>query len=508
VTTVYTEASLIRKKTIRSDVDLDALNAWAVANGAKRGDFLDEYCAVVLAGCIRMSIDPIIVYAQGHLETAGWTSPVFVAKGNPAGIGVTGYVGGPSDASNSQTFANGTEAAMGHLAHLVAYLWPEDWEDSGWPESWPQPWDADKRFDAPGKVGYMATDLASLGRQRYADGMWRGWSDNDYDYGKKIAERANLIAGVARKDVPVTDGKVVFGRVPMPVHERRIVENSRAWNDLGARTIRGVVWHRMYGTLWGTDGYFRGAAAGTALTDIGIGVEATDGRENDGRCFMWNDPRGRRAPWANGPATKSRDDGKKFIDRYGVNGVNRDLFSIEVSGLAGSTPLSEKARRKIVEWTAYWADQYKVSHETFPAIPAEGRSFVIWHGEINGDKWGVCPGAVIEGQTNAMIAEVKALLKQYQEGTAVEYADPQPVSAGTRVINDRLFVGVDKVYTIQRLTTPRLWADPSSPATGDDLAPGAKVTVSHMVEDIGESSGLTLVLQDGSRIPALALVAA
>lgn len=301
---------------------------------------------------------------------------------------------------------------------------------------------------------------------------------------------------------------ITFGRVPVPVHEKRLVLNSRAWNDLGPRTIRGCVWHRMYGTLWGTDGYFRGAAVDRALTDIGIGVAATDGAANDGRCFMWNDPRGRRAPWANGPTQNTRDDGKLFVDRYGVNAVNRDLFSIEISG-NGDTPLSPKARQMVVAWTAYWADQYRVSHETFPAIPGEGgRSFVIWHGEINGGKWGTCPGPVVESATNAMIAEVKALLKQYQEGAAVEYAKPQPVESGTRIINDRLFVGVDKAYTIRRETVPRLWADPSSPATGPMLNVDAVVMVTHMVEDVGEASGLTLVLQDGSRIPALSLVPA
>jgi hypothetical protein len=34
------------------------------------------------------------------------------------------------------------------------------------------------------------------------------------------------------------------------------------------------------------------------------------------------------------------------------------------------------------------------------------------------------------------------------------------------------------------------------------------VRVSHMVEDVGEGSGMTLVLANGSRIPAIALVEA
>lgn len=478
-------------------IDTQAFAAHVNRLGGDRATETREYIEAVVSGALRMGIDPVIVLAQWWLETDAGRSQWWVKGLNPAGLGITGD---PAQNAKAQTWPNGTAAAYGHLAHLAAYIWGEDAGDH-WPQSWPDLVVADRRFGvAVYAYGGEADTLRDL------NGTWA--IDPQNNYHGKLADRANAIVrdfGQGAEPMAIT-----FGRVPVPVHEKRLVLNSRAWNDLGPRTIRGCVWHRMYGTLWGTDGYFRGAAVDRALTDIGIGVAATDGGANDGRCFMWNDPRGRRAPWANGPTQNTRDDGKLFVDRYGVNAVNRDLFSIEISG-NGDTPLSPKARQMVVSWTAYWADQYRVSHETFPAIPGEGgRSFVIWHGEINGGKWGTCPGAVVESATNAMIAEVKALLKSYQEAASdvPTYAKPQPVESGTRIINDRLFVGVDKAYTIRRETVPRLWADPSSPATGPMLNVDAVVMVTHMVEDVGEASGLTLVLQDGSRIPALSLVSA
>src|SRR5690606_26182450 len=149
--------------------------------------------------------------------------------------------------------------------------------------TWPDPDDADLRFYAPIRAGYRARTLADL------NGTWA--IDPQNNYHGKLSSRANQIVKDFATEQEEPMAELTFGRVPLPEHERRIVTNSRAWNDLGVRTIRGCVWHRMYGSLWGTDGYFRGAAVGIALTDIGVGVTDTDGAANDGRTFMWNDPR-------------------------------------------------------------------------------------------------------------------------------------------------------------------------------------------------------------------------
>lgn len=330
-------------------------------------------------------------------------------------------------------------------------------------------------------------------------------SENDTNH--YISVIVDLMNGWSKEIEPMA---ITFGNVPHPIYQRRIVENSKAWNNLGKRTIRGVVWHRMRGTLWGTDKYFRTDAVERALTDYGIGVKAHE-PDDAGTLLMWNDPEGIRSPWANGALKAPYGDGLKFYERYGVNGINRDLVSIEISGTSWDTPLDAKSRATIVALTAYWADQYKVPWETFPMVPGEDRSFVMWHQEFTIGTGKVCPGNVVMAETSALIAQVKELLKNYQTSAPVpapdpQYAKPQPIPAGTRVINDRLFLGVTETYTIRRQVTPRLWAEPTSPATGPDLMPGQNVQSSHVVEDVGPDSGVTIVLVDGSRIPASALV--
>jgi hypothetical protein len=237
-------------------------------------------------------------------------------------------------------------------------------------------------------------------------------------------------------EVPTTPEEplaITFGKVPRPAYQNRVIANSQAWADQGQRTIRAAVWHRMYGSLWGTDEYFRGEAIKKALTDYGVGVSATDGAAQAGVILMWNDPLGRRSPHASGPVDNPIGDGAKFIEYWPIN---RDAVSIEVSG-SGGTAFDAKARKAVVDLTAYYADQYgkllasqgkQFDYSNWPYVPHEdNRSFVIWHGEVNGDKRGTCPGAVVESQTASMIAEIGEILKRYQaDGVVAEPPPPPP----------------------------------------------------------------------------------
>jgi hypothetical protein len=247
---------------------------------------------------------------------------------------------------------------------------------------------------------------------------------------------------------------VTFGRVPHPAMTIRDIPENRAWDDLGPRTIRAVVWHRMLGSLWGTDSYFRGEAVTRALTDYGVGVAAQDGAAHDGEILRWNDPRGRRAPWANGPVSDPYGDGKAFVDRYGVAAVNRDCVSIEISGMQ-TTPLSEASRDAIASLTAYYADRSRVPWATFPAVPGEDRSFVIWHREFTIGTGKECPFAVVMDETDALIAQTKAILKRYQTDatpTTTTTPAPQPVQ-----LPPGLSLGVAR-----ELYNPRAVRDPVS----------------------------------------------
>lgn len=218
---------------------------------------------------------------------------------------------------------------------------------------------------------------------------------------------------------------VQFGRCPHPAYQDRpiVKAEGHGQNDLGQRTVKGVVYHRMIGTLWGTDAYFRLDHV-DALTDYGIGVEAQDGTQNDGLIIRWNDPLGRQSGWASGPVNGAYGDGLAFVNKYGVNAVNRDQASIEISGKTYDVPLSEKSRQAIAELTAYWADQYRIPWDKWPISDQDGFSFVRWHQEFCIGTGKVCPGTVVMAETNALIERVRGILKVYQET-----APPDPYTA-------------------------------------------------------------------------------
>ncbi len=217
---------------------------------------------------------------------------------------------------------------------------------------------------------------------------------------------------------PPPTGALTFGRVPVPKNFREsqvLDRENHAWDNLGQRALRGIVYHRMLGTLAGTDDWFHSGQA-QGLTDWGID-------HNTGEILRWNDYLGRgsacispnRAPWASGPWNNVPGDGMKFVTKFGVNGINRDLSAIEISGNY-DTPLSEAGIQAIVALSAYLADVAKVPWDTYPIVPATGLVFTYWHNEFCGKATKICPGPVVERATPDIIARTAALLKKFQAG--------------------------------------------------------------------------------------------
>jgi hypothetical protein len=420
-----------------------AVMAYAERVGSLRLAFLRAFATEVRRLCAQLGIDWRVVVAHSDVETgdrrtgAGWRSPIWAERGNPGGIGVTD---GPDLGIG---FVTGESAARGMVAHYVAYIYGDGWT-TVWGETPPWPWDWDPRWnDVPDAWRGTVRTIGDM------QGKW--WTSPTG--AANVAAAAQTIFG-PYEEGPTVPTAVTFGRVPHPAMTIRDIPENRAWDDLGPRTIRAVVWHRMLGSLWGTDSYFRGEAVTRALTDYGVGVAAQDGAAHDGEILRWNDPRGRRAPWANGPVSDPYGDGKAFVDRYGVAAVNRDCVSIEISGMQ-TTPLSEASRDAIASLTAYYADRSRVPWATFPAVPGEDRSFVIWHREFTIGTGKECPFAVVMDETDALIAQTKAILKRYQTDatpTTTTTPAPQPVQ-----LPPGLSLGVAR-----ELYNPRAVRDPVS----------------------------------------------
>jgi hypothetical protein len=128
-------------------------------------------------------------------------------------------------------------------------------------------------------------------------------------------------------------------RTPFPPYQKRILPDKFGNGmDSGQMTRTGnTVWHRMLGTLDGTDSYFRLAWV-AAATNWGIGG-SLDGAK-DGVIYLWVDNPGNRIPWASGTwNAPGYEDGAEYVHQFGQQGINSKADSIEFSGQL-ATPMT------------------------------------------------------------------------------------------------------------------------------------------------------------------------
>lgn len=243
---------------------------------------------------------------------------------------------------------------------------------------------------------------------------------------------------------------ITFGNVPNPGIEKRILSNSeaiegRGWDNLGKRNPKFIVLHRMVGTLWGTDSWFRRPDV-ASLTDFGLGVGVVDGANNSGRILQWNDYKGYRSGWASGPVNKPYGDGAAVVAKYGINAVNRDGVSIEVSGT--NQPLSTTDWRALVELCSFLADEMQVPYTSLPLNPHTGINLLIWHQEFTIGTGKTCPFQWLMDNTSRLYADMKAYMKTYQEQGK---PDPAPAPAPERTFTLR--------FDTYIRTSPGFWDD-------------------------------------------------
>ena len=147
--------------------------SFAAHYGATRYADLRDYVTEVYRLAPQVGIDPAIVVAQSALETDTWRTSYWRNHLNPAGIGIT------YDGQASFNWANGTDAARGHLVHLYLYAVGEIT-----PRSVLAPYRSlDPRYRAAVNAGYagIAPTIGAL------TGRWA----TDPVYGEKLAGRGN-----------------------------------------------------------------------------------------------------------------------------------------------------------------------------------------------------------------------------------------------------------------------------------------------------------------------------
>lgn len=294
---------------------------------------------------------------------------------------------------------------------------------------------------------------------------------------------------------------LIFGNVPNPGIEKRILSNSEAiqgngWDNLGQRNPKAIALHRMVGTLWGTDSWFRRPDVGS-LTDFGLGIAAVDGIANAGRIFQWNDYRGIRSGWASGPVNRPYGDGAAFVAKYGINAVNRDVVSIETSGT--NEPLDDVSWKKLVALCSFLADEMRVPYTSLPLNPHTGINLLIWHQEFTIGTGKKCPFQWLMDNTDRLYNDMKAYMRPYQESDVRPEPAPEPAPKGKK-INVR--------FEVPFRTSPGFWdyvnnrsnvnsKRPTLPSgTKGELIDGPREVDGVTFYDIKLSSGETGWIQD------------
>jgi hypothetical protein len=365
------------------------------ASRAKGGaEYVDEVFALYPA----TGYSSEIVIAQWAVETGVGISPAWTGRYNPAGIGIT------DGGDLGYTWKTAADGARVQEVHLSAYV-------DGYVTGLRTYLDLDPRYLLVLKTAWATTVKTVQDLQ----GKWA----TDPQYATKIAGRIEELRSIQVAPIsPDTDpdepGDIVFGKVPRPAVKDRVIPdaNNWAWDNLGRRSIYGIVYHRMIGTLWGTDGWFRGGGGGSGLTDYGID-------NKNGEILKWNDPYGKgsagvspnRSGWASGGGGGISGDGVTFVSRYGRSAINRNLASLEIAGNYDS-PVTKAGHDAIVQLSAHLADANRVPWSSYPTNPKTGLTFVYWHNEFQGEK--PCPGQVIMDMTAQLIADTKELMKTFQ----------------------------------------------------------------------------------------------
>lgn len=246
------------------------------------------------------------------------------------------------------------------------------------------------------------------------------WDGNDEaKYVADVVRQINawpLVGGAAPGPTGPTgptgpSGELVFGRVPKPANysERIIAPDgvNTAFSTGSTRMPRGIVLHRMIGTLEGTDRYFRTDARHRALTDFGLGL---------GKVYRWTEPGANIAPYASGASSPAfsvaSGDGIAFVNRYGWR-QNWDCESIEIEGRQYTDPVPSADYQRLVELVAWRVDAWlRVAWNVWPKNN-DGLHCLFWHNEFQNEK--PCPGTVVMELTDDLVRDVAARLRSYQE---------------------------------------------------------------------------------------------
>jgi N-acetylmuramoyl-L-alanine amidase-like protein len=304
------------------------------------------FAKALVETCAVAGVDPVVAIIQWLLETGDATSPRWNDELNSSGIGIVA-----DDTEQPFSIPDVRASAALHVQCLYSLVNRELHPDI---ELWSAAQSWMDRVWLPKVTSSAMPDVRTvhdLGLRYVENGRPRAtWSFEDgvapiETYGKKLVSRGREFYPEAPDQgasaQPLTTGGVsmplAFGRVPKPPMVELIVSKPEhqgsAFGYIRAAAPRknvGLVHHETQGR--GSGQFYHdffscpdGERCKNALVDFLI--------QRDGTIFMFNDPFGTRAGWANGggvgEAGGLEGDGPRFFGVFGVNGINLRLVSIE-----------------------------------------------------------------------------------------------------------------------------------------------------------------------------------
>lgn len=196
-----------------------------------------------------------------------------------------------------------------------------------------------------------------------------------------------------------------MAKVPFPPFSKRLLAPKIGNGmDSGPTDRKGnTVWHTMVGTLSGTDAWFRRPEV-AAATNWGIGG-SLDG-DLDGVIYQWVEIPGSLIPWASGPwIYPGEGDGLKYVNTWGVYGINAYADSIEFSG----QPTTKMTLKQ-------WLNGMWLTAAIIHAANRDSEQF-LWnmhHVEFCTRKTKLCPFARIANYTLEYQQGITYILQHYE----------------------------------------------------------------------------------------------
>ena len=290
--------------------------------------------------------------------------------------------------------------------------------------------------------------------------------------------------------------------------------------------IVGLVLHERQGRApYPKNRQFFSCVTATSCKDYGICSDGercqdalVDGEiTRDGTFYEYQDAYNtNRIPWASGGVPNNSNPigaaiNAKYRNTFG--GVNAVFMGVEFEKTDDEPLTAEQIQTggKLMAWVMAKAG-YPANDWEYPDVLGGNIYTAPHHGDIS--------------QTTCRLSDAdKAAIKRvcqkeldaFYAGTtpapSVTYAEAHPVTKGSRVINDHIFLAPGG-KTVQIETYPFEWGDAAALPTGPKIKKGTKIAqeqISHYVQ--GTDNNLWVVVtglpgvKDGSRIPTSALIA-